>query len=198
MTQLDIKLIIDFLIEKENIIINRKDLLVDKYESLKIDNNKNIDNLLKCIIIANNLKEDIDSIKNNIQNFINDLPIDSNKKKKYINSINSINNDNIIILSLYFSINIIIYNNITQVSKLYYYDKYLDIEYKFIIIKDTDTYEIIKENKRNLFNFDDKIIKELLNNIFVVENKELKYKEIKIKTIPKKILILIDKLKLLF
>ena len=180
MNKLDINYLIELLNENKQIYINRQELIIDKLDTLKLDTDcyKSFNTILKYIIIVNNINTDINIIISNINKYICEMPIDLKIKKKYQNSLNFISDDSINILSNYFYINIILYNEKTQVKKLYYYDNYLDRELPFIIIKETNIYELVIDSNRNkYFKFNNKVISELFINIDTY-NKQLKYLEI--------------------
>ena len=104
---------------------------------------------IKYKIDEDTLKIIIDDVvikteKQNIQKTIYDSSIESSKKKKFINHIISqtnkeeqASNENILILTYYFGVNLIIYNSVSQIIKCYYYDNFLDKEQPFIVIKET-------------------------------------------------------------
>lgn len=206
--QLTVKYLINLLNDHVNIKIEKKTFLVDTYQILKLDTPVSYNTLLFALMIAyKNIKYNINDdykiyvdkvLINNEKNIIHktlfDSSIDIGKKKKELNFIiNHTNNDepatneSILMLTLYFNINLIIYTSKTQTIKCYYYDEFMDRNQPFIIIKETESdnsphiyYEIVCSKNKYIFDFSEPIIMELLPNAFIVgleQNKILKYQE---------------------
>ena len=95
MPNLDINTLIDFLNDKETIKIEKKKILIDNYKTICFGK-KTYDNLIKCILYIKKQELDINIIKQHIQDKISNLNL--NEKKKNLNFINNINNDNLLIL----------------------------------------------------------------------------------------------------
>jgi len=244
-SNLTIKYLIDLLNDKQLIRIDRRKYLIDTFPTLKIGEQISYNNLLYLIMIAyKNIKYKIDedtlkiiiddvvikTEKQNIQKTIYDSSIESSKKKKFINHIISqtnkeeqASNENILILTYYFGVNLIIYNSVSQIIKCYYYDNFLDKEQPFIVIKETKDknsshtfYELVYLQNKYVFEHNDPLIKELMANTFIVgleQNKRLEYlvtnkvseeytnikqinmKIIKIRLVPTKSINMINKLR---
>ena len=194
---LTIKYLIDLLNDHTNLKIDRHQLLIDSYPTLKIESIISYDNLLTTLLIAyKNIKYEINNLtlkisisneilkthKQSIQKFIYDSTIDQSKKKKYIGFITNQNgstiyptNESILVLTYYFGINLMIYNTESQTIKCYYWDNNLDKEQPFIIIKETkDTnspnlyYELVFSQNKFMFDFNHPIIIELIGRAFFV------------------------------
>jgi hypothetical protein len=206
-TQLTIKYLINLLNDQKSIEITKTNYLIDSYPTLKLDSVVSYDTLLSGIMTAykkasyklneNNFKiyideESLKGEKQQIEKFIFNSTIDSGKKKKYIAYINSQSltsslpqNENILVLTYYYGINLLIYNEETQTTKCFYYDNYLDSELPFIIIKETKDvnspnqfYEILFSQNQYIFNYSHPIVSELLPTAFIIgleQNKQLEY-----------------------
>ena len=239
---LSILYLIELLNEQTSIKIDKKKYLIDSYPTVKFKFGLTYDNLLISLLYAcKNIQEEIINTsldvsisdekikyyKNDICKFIKNSTIELGKQKKYISYINSINNlnnptnESILILTYYFGINLIIYNNESQIIKCYYYENKLIKEQPFILIKETKDinspnfyYELIFSQNKYIFDINHPIIIELLNlNIFIIgleQNKKLEYQDnktnlklvqitednpIKIKLIPRAMLKKLDELK---
>ena len=158
---LSINYLINLLNNHIEVKIERHQLLIDSFPTLKINSNTSYYNLLLTLLIvcknteyiidntsfkislSNNI---IDEYFKNIEKFIRNSSIDVYKKKKYINYLLTQNrqdsstyptNESILILTHYFGINLIIYNTETQIIKLYYYDNLINTKFPFVIIKET-------------------------------------------------------------
>jgi len=242
--QLTIKYLINLLNNNTKLTIDRQKYLIDSYPTLKINSTLSFYNLLTTLLIAyKNINYQIDNSTleislndnildqyfQNIEEFIRNSSIDHNKKRKYINYIHSQNkqltstypmNDSILLLTYYFGINLIIYNNESQTIKYYYYDQYIDIRLPYILIKETkniDTtnlyYELIFSQNKFIFDNNHPLIIELIPNAFIIgfdQNKKLEYLKlnnvsdelieikqsenvVKLKVLPNKYLKLITK-----
>jgi hypothetical protein len=191
---LTIKYLINMLNEHLELNINRQIFLIDSYPSLKFNYDINSDILLYILLIAyKNIKyiidpqtfkiiidkEIIDKTKLDIIKYLSKSTNITIKKIREDNilSNNIITNEIILIFTYYFSINLIIYNSQSQISKCYYYENILDRELPFIIIKEiNNNYELLVLNDKYLFEFNHPIINELINDVYVVgfdKNKKL-------------------------
>ena len=119
-----------------------------------------------------NINETIDNLKNKLIIFINKY-ISQDKKYIYIDNINFITIENILLLTYFYNINIIIHNSISKINKLYYYNSYFNKELPLIIIKQNNTFELVLNNNLYYFYFDNPLISNLLNNIIIADNKKL-------------------------
>ena len=207
--QLTIKYLINLLNNNTKLTIDRQKYLIDSYPTLKINSTISFYNLLTTLLIAyKNINYQIDNSTleislndnildqyfQNIEEFIRNSSIDQNRKRKYINYIYSQNkqltstypvNDSILLLTYYFGINLIIYNNESQTIKYFYYDQYIDIRLPYILIKETkniDTtnsyYELIFSQNKFIFDNNHPLIIELIPNAFIIgfeQNKKLEY-----------------------
>lgn len=212
-TNLTIKYLINLLNDQTSLSFTKTNYLIDSYPTLKLDSIISYDTLLSGIMIAyknaphklnnENFKifVDEDSLKQEkqkIEKFIFGSIIESGKKKKYISYILSQSstsapplNENILVLTYYYGINLIIYNAETQTTKCFYYDNYLDRDLPFVIIKETKDqhspnqhYEISFSQNQYIFNFLHPIISELLPTAFIIgleQNKRLEYLPIETK-----------------
>ena len=210
--QLTIKYLINLLNNNTKIAISRHKYLIDSYPTLKINSTISYYNLLTTLLIAyKNINYQIDNSTleislnetildeyfKNIEEFIRNSSIDQNKKKKYINYINSQTkqststypiNDSILLLTYYFGINLIIYNNETQIIKYFYYDNHVNIKLPYILIKETKNsqttniyYELIFSQNKFIFDNNHPLIIELIPNAFIIgfeQNKKLEYLEL--------------------
>lgn len=163
---LTIKYLINLLNNQTNIIIDKKQYLINSFPTLKMNSNITYDNILSAFMIAckdipynineNNLhisiEFDILKIeKYKIQKTIFESSIDSTKKKKYIGFLQShtfdiqnqqqviqtATNESILVLTYYFGVNVLLYNTESQIIKCFYYDNLLDRDLPFIVIKET-------------------------------------------------------------
>jgi hypothetical protein len=204
--ELSVDFLINLLNNRVNLQINRLKFLIDSFPTLKLTFGLTYDNLLSALAIAYNktpyvvnetdfrisISEDaLKSYKQNIIKFLFDSGIDQNKKKKYIGFIQtsnqnvSITNENILVLTYFFGINLIVYNNMSQTTKLYYWSNYFDDDVPFIICKEmSDTnspnkyFEIVFVKDTFMFNYSHPIITELMPTAFIVgleHNKKLEY-----------------------
>lgn len=212
-TNLTIKYLINLLNDQTSLTFTKMNYLIDSYPTLKLDSIISYDTLLSGIMIAyrntpyklnnENFKIFIDEEivkqeKQKIEKFIFGSTIESGKKKKYISYITSQANtnapplnENILVLTYYYGINLIVYNVDTQTTKCFYYDNYLDRDLPFIIIKETKDqnspnqyYEILFSQNQYIFNFLHPIINELLQSAFIIgleQNKRLEYLPIETK-----------------
>jgi hypothetical protein len=206
--QLTIKYLIDLLNNNTKLTVDRRKYLIDSYPTLKINLTISYYNLLTTLLIAyKNIDYQIDNSTlqisldasvlekyfKDIEEFIRNSSIDQNRKKKNINFIHTQNkqyppNDSILILSYYFGINLIIYNNESQTIKYYYYDNQINIKLPYILIKETkDTntansyYELIFSQNKFIFDYNHPLIIELIPNAFIIgfeQNKKLEYLEL--------------------
>ena len=204
---LTIKYLINLLNDQTSLKFTKINYLIDSYPTLKLDSIVSYDTLLSGIMIAyknipyklnnNNFKifleeELIKQEKQKIEKFLFASTIESGKKKKYISYINSQANtsapplnENILVLTYYYGINLIIYNSDTQTTKCFYYDNYLDKDLPFVIIKESKDqnspnqfYEISFSQNQYIFNHSHPIISELLPTAFIIgieQNKRLEY-----------------------
>ena len=206
-TQLTIKYLINLLNDQKNLTFDKINYLIDSYPTIKLDSIISYDLLLSGIMIAyknisyklNNtnfkvfLDDEIIKLeKQKIEKFIFNSTIESGKKKKYLTYITSQTatnssplNENILLLTYYYGINLIIYNSDTQTTKCFYYDNYLDRDLPFIVIKEVKDqnspnlfYEISFSQNQYIFNYNHPIIAELIPNAFIIgleQNKRLEY-----------------------
>lgn len=210
--QLSIRYLIDILNTSTQLNVNKRKYLIDSYPILKLNSNLNYYNLLCALLIASkNINYKIDNMTFkisineqiisdhfiHIDSFIRTSSIDPTHKKKYINYINTHNNilddtiptnDSILLLTLYFGINLLIYNTQTQTIKYYYYDNIVNINLPYIIIKESKeqqtiniNYELIFSQNKFIFEHNHPIIAELIKDAFIVglePNKKLEYEEL--------------------
>lgn len=206
-TNLTIKYLINLLNDQTSLTFTKTNYLIDSYPTLKLDSIISYDTLLSSIIIGytnisyklnnENFKVFIDEEiikqeKQKIEKFIFNSIIESGKKKKYISYITSQSNtsappsnENILVLTYYYGINLIIYNAETQTTKCFYYDNYLDRDLPFVIVKETKDqnspnqyYEILFSQNQYIFNFLHPVVTELLPTAFIIgleQNKRLEY-----------------------
>ena len=168
--------------------INETNLIIKSYPKIYIDYPADFNNLFICLLIADkNINMIINSndrisIDYNILNehknkllksITDDYNIDITRKKKIISHINNniFNNDVSLILSEYFYINLIIFNDENNLTKIYYTQNELDPNIPFIIInyiKDFNStnygFELIKNDDKFYFNYKHPVIVELLQN----------------------------------
>ena len=192
---LNISYIINLLNEKKVFTLDRNQYLIDSFPTLKIDSQLSYDSLLSAILIAyskidysinDQLKISIDEevLKKKkiiIKDYIFNSNVDINKRKKFINNLNLIN-DNIILTTFFFNINLIIYNTESQNIKCFYYDQILDTELPFIIIKESKSdnsnqyYELVYSQNKYLFEYKHPLVDEIIPKAIIIgleNNKKL-------------------------
>ena len=207
---LSIKYLINLLNDHKDLKKDRHQYYIDSYPALKIESNISYDNLLICLLISyknikynvnnDNFKISVDEnvlkeYKQDIQKYIFESSFDQNIKKKQMKSTNYLNqninerpsNDSILVLTYYFGINLLIYDSESQIIKCYYYDKYMDKEVPFIVIKETKDknspdlfYEIVFSQDKFIFDYSHPIVLELIPKAFIVgleANKQLEFLE---------------------
>lgn len=202
---LTIKYLINLLNDQTNLQFNRHQYLIDSFPTLKIESNLTYDNLLVCLMIAyKNISYSIDEMdlhirvnpeitkneKNIIKEKIRCSTLESVKKIKYIETINTIinpTNESIVVLTYYFELNLLIYNSISQTIKCFYWDDLLDKDLPFIIIKESKElnspnlyYEIVFSQNKFIFDYLHPIVQEMINVAFIIgleQNKKLNYVE---------------------
>lgn len=205
---LNIQILIKLLNEHDNIYFEKKKYLIDSYPSLKFDYNINIDILIYILLIANNniiytynnISSEISPLKVNINNkIINDtkdkiieviknISIDNNIKKNILSLLyynkdaelnDNIYDNTILFLTAYFNINLIIYNTDNQIIKCYYFDKYLDKNLPFVILKEINgNYNLLFIDNKYVFNFTHPLITDIINELCIISfdnNKKLEY-----------------------
>ena len=181
--------------------INNTNLIIKSYPRIFIDFPVDFNNLFICLLIAdkninmiinsnNRISIDINILieqkKKLLKSINEDYNIDIVRKKKIINYINNniYNNDVSLILSDYFYINLIIFDNDSNLTKIYYIQNELDPNIPFIIInhiKDINSinygFELIKNENNYYFNYKHPMITELLlNPICIGINNDKKFK----------------------
>ena len=190
---------------KNKIIVNNNNnnnYIIKSFPRVLIDYPANFNNLLICLLIGDrNINYTINSFDNRIsinndilfsekkkllKTITDDLNIDLARKKKIINQINNnlFSNDIAIVLSDYFLVNLIIYNNDNNLVKLYYIQNELDPNLPFIIInyiKDINStnysYELIKNENKYYFEYKHPLIIDLLKSpICIGINSDKKFK----------------------
>lgn len=190
---------------KNKIIINNNNennYIIKSFPRVLIDYPADFNNLLICLLIGDrNINYTINSFNNRIsinndilfnekkkllKNITDDFNIDLARKKKIINQINNnlFSNDIAIMLSDYFLVNLIIYNNDNNLVKLYYIQNELDPNLPFIIInyiKDSNStnhgYELIKNENKYYFEYKHPLIIDLLKSpICIGINSDKKFK----------------------
>lgn len=198
--KLTINTLIKLLNKEENLCIERKKYIIDTYPSIKFNYELDIDIIIYILIIGyNNIKYSIDNTtykilidyklvketKDKIIEIIKYISVEFSIKKKIISILlhnekinQNILNETFLIFSVYFNINIIVYNVNSQISKCYYYDNYLDIDLPFIILKENSYYELVYIDNKTTFDYNHQIIKDLIEEIYIIgfeKNKKLKY-----------------------
>jgi len=174
---------------KNKIIINRineTNLIIKSYPRVFIDFPADFNNLFICLLIADkninmtindNNRITIDKYilqehkKKLLKSIADDYNIDLARKKKIISQINNniFTNDVALILSDYFYINLIIFFNDSNTTKIYYSQNELDPNIPFIIInhiKDINSinygFELIKNDNKYYFDYKHPVVSELL------------------------------------
>jgi hypothetical protein len=181
--------IINYFSKKKKIDkLNENNLIIKSYPRFYIDFPADFNNLFICLLIADkNINICINhnnriTIESNIlfdhknkllKSIKDDFNIDFIRKKKIISQINDniFTNDVALVLSEYFYINLIIFFNDSNLTKIYYNQNELDPNIPFIIInyiKDINSinysFELIKNNNKFYFDYKHPIITELLQD----------------------------------
>lgn len=176
---------------KNKIIINKINeinLIIKSYPKVFIDFPADFNNLFICLLIADkNINMNIktnnrvyiekkilnEHKKKLLKSIAEDYNIDLARKKKIISQINNniFTNDISLILSDYFYINLIIFYNDNNLSKIFYTQNELDPNIPFIVInyiKDINStnygFELIKNDNKFYFDFKHPVITELLKD----------------------------------
>jgi len=200
---LTIKYLINLLNDQTDLKINKQKYFIDSYPTLKIGTHITCDTLLSSLLIAyKNIQYNVDDVnyrinvdtdilkneKSLIQKTLFDSNIELGKKRKLIGLFNNLTtptNEFILVLTLHFGINVLLYQTETQTTKCFYWDNCLDRDLPFVVIKETKEsdspnyyYELVFSQNKFIFEFTHPVITELMPISFIIgleHNKQLEY-----------------------